>query len=241
MTEKKEDTLYANRNRYLLHKKNFSHGTVIDYSLQDFRTASIERFKLQSCILCGEIHPLQIHSYPKRCWRNPVSLKNERIRIITIICEKSKEAGNQYTKRLLPDFLLPGKVIRADLTLKSVEEARDPLNAERASSILGCIDLRTARKYLRYGYLAIKKACVSLAEKLSRFPGNPYDRQFTPNTHLLSSFRVLVKRFSQLQLYLHGSRGYVLQHRDFAFLGLHWKGNKPTTCVSDPVSAPDTT
>jgi hypothetical protein len=168
-------------------------------------------------------------------------VENERIRIIVILCENSKETGNQYTKRLLPDFLLPGKVIRGDLTLKSVEEAGESLNLEKSCSILGCIDLRTAKKYLEYGFLAIKKACVSLAEKLSRFPGSPYGSQFTPNTHFLSSFRTLVDKFNHLQLYLHGSRGHIFQLRDFALLGMHWEENKPTTCVSVPVPSPDTT
>jgi len=125
--------------------------------------------------------------------------------------------------------------------LKTLEEAEEPLSLEKACSILGCLDLRTARKYLKYGYLAIKKACVSLAEKLSRFPGNPYSSVFSPNTHFLSSFRMLVNKFNHLQHYLHGSRGHLYQFRDLAFLGLHWTENKPTTCVSDPALPPDTT
>lgn len=192
-------------------------------------------------MLCGEIHSLKIHSYPQRCWRDPTSGKNEKIRIITILCEKAKEAGNQYTKRLLPDFLLPGKVIRADMALKSVEEAGEPLNPEKACLILGCLDLRTARKYLKYVSLAIKRACVFLAERLSHFSGDLFSSRFTPDELLLPFFRKLVDKFNRLQVYINGSRGYNLQCRDFSLLGPHWVEIKPTTCVSDPAPPPDTT
>jgi hypothetical protein len=124
--------------------------------------------------------------------------------------------------------------------LKSVEEAREPLNLEKACSILGCIDIRTARKYLTDGYQVIKIACVSLAKRLTYFPANPYSSYFTPDTHTLSTFRTLIDRFNQLQIHIHGGLGYVLQCQGFSLLGSHWSSNKPTNYVSDTVPSPDT-
>jgi hypothetical protein len=148
--------------------------------------------------------------------------------------------GKQFTERLLPDFLLPGRVIRADLTLKSLEEAREPLNLEKACSILGCIDIRTARNSLRYGYQAIKKACISLEEKLAPFSGSLQAYHFTPDTPLLSSFQTLINRFNQLQIHIHGGTGYVLQCLNFTLLSSHWPKKKSMAYVCDPQFSPDT-
>ena len=178
-----------------------------------------------------------------RCWRDPSSGKNKKIRIIVIICRKAKKAGKKYTHRLLPDFLFPRKVIRSDLTLEAMELAGEPRCFEKACSVLGCVDIRTARKYLKLGCQRVKTASITLASILSRFPGNPGggERSFPPDTHFLSSFRLLVDSYNRLQVYLHGSRGSLFKRQVFAFLSLHETENKPTTYVSDSVSAPDTT
>jgi len=121
-----------------------------------------------------------------------------------------------------------------------LEEAREPLNLEKACSILGCVDIRTARRSLSYGYQAIKKACVSLEEKLAPFSGSLQACHFTPDTPLLSSFRTLLNRFNRLQIHIHGGTGYALQCRDFTLLSSHWPKNKPTVYVCNPHVSPDT-
>ena len=135
----------------------------------------MKNFKINSCPLCGKIHSLQIHSYPKRGSRDPGTGENAWLKIIVMICKGAEKLGKKYTKRLLPDFLLPYRVIRSDKTLEAQQE--DPGEFEKVCSILGCMDLRTARKYLEYGKKAIKKAFLAIAERLSHFSSPLYQKR----------------------------------------------------------------
>jgi len=93
-----------------------------------------------------------------------------------MICKGAKNLGEKYTKRLLPDFLLPYRVIRSDKILEAQQEAQQEDSEElgKVCSLLGCIDLRTARKYLEYGKKSIKKASLAIAERLSHFSSPLY-------------------------------------------------------------------
>lgn len=142
--------------------------------------------------------------------------------------------------RILPDFLLPYGVVRSDKVMEVLSEETDPPNLERVCSILGCIDFRTARKYLHLGGVAVKRASVSLAERLSYFQEKLSAFHFTPKIHSLTFFRSLIDRYNHLQIHIHGGAGYALQCRDFSLLSSHWPKKKPTTYVSDTAPSPDT-
>ena len=156
-----------------------------------------------------------------------------------MICKGAKKLGKQYTKRLLPDFLLPHRVIRSDKTLEAQQE--DPGELEKVCSILGCIDFRTARKYLEYGEKAIKKASLAITEHLSRFSSKLLTAPFRPEEDFISCFHSLVTRYNVLQIHLYGGMG--IQYSRAYFIGLNWNSvhrNKPTTYVSDLRLYPDT-
>ncbi len=156
-----------------------------------------------------------------------------------MICKRAKKLGKQYTRRLLPDFLLPYRVIRSDKTLEAQQE--DPGELEKVCSILGCIDFRTARKYLERGEKTIKRASLAITEHLSRFSSKIFTTHFSPEEDFISCFHSLVARYNVLQIHLYGGRG--IQYNPSYFIGLNWNSvhrNKPTTYVSDLRLYPDT-
>lgn len=156
-----------------------------------------------------------------------------------MICKEAKKLKNKYTKRLLPDFLLPYRVIRSDKTLEAQQE--DPGVLEKVCSILGCIDLRTARTYLEYGKKAIKRASLAITERLSHFSSKLFTTRFHPEEDYISCFHSLVARYNVLQIHLYGGMG-ILYNPSY-FIGINWNSvhqHKSMTYVSDLQIHPDT-
>lgn len=77
-------------------------------------------------------------------------MKQERVWILVpvIICHISKAAGKQYTKRILPDFLIPYSPMRLDLVLSARTMREAGQSQESVARFLGCLDLRTVRRHL---------------------------------------------------------------------------------------------
>jgi len=111
------------------------------------------------------VHPLVIHSYPSRSYRAPESQEDVWIKIPVRYCGLAKALGRQYTKRLLPDFLIPFSRMRLDKVVEAVCEKESGSTLEECCRILGCIDLRTARVHLRKLEEAAKTAALTLAER----------------------------------------------------------------------------
>ncbi len=124
------------------------------------------------CPLCGEIHPVTIHGYFVRKVRSPETFENEEIAIFAIFCKIARQRGEQYTKRILPAFVIP----ECNIMLCSVMEylARHPrerVNYAKAQLILGAKDPRTIRKHIVAGRKVIEKTNVELTQVLSALPG----------------------------------------------------------------------
>lgn len=186
---------------------------------------------------------MKIHSYPLRSFRSQDTGENKWIRIIVVICEMARILGKKYTKRLLPDFLLPHGIIRSDKLLEAIEDEPDKTRSRNVCSKLGCIDLRTARKYLNRFKMAVERASLALAERLSRFSMENQFVLFPPGTSSLSMFRALVSKYHELQVHLHGGDALYLEHPLNYYLGINWLQSdkkKPSTYVSDPPAVPDT-
>ena len=111
------------------------------------------------------MHPLVIHSYPTRSYRDPESQEDVWIRIVLIICRQAKALGRQYTKRLLPDFLIPYARMRLDKVVEAVGDKESGSTLEECCRILGCIDLRTARMHMRRLEKAVQEVALTLAER----------------------------------------------------------------------------
>ena len=114
--------------------------------------------------MCGELHPLRVHGYPLRRVRDRDRQNNDTIRVVVIGCETARAAGNPYTMRLLPEFLVPGCVIRLDHLEEAYEERRAGGGNDRLCAILGCLDDRTLRRHLKRYEEALEAVTVRLAE-----------------------------------------------------------------------------
>lgn len=170
--------------------------------------------------------------------------EKQKGRIITALCETCKALGKKYTVRLLPNFLIPYAVIRSDSVLNAIEKDSEKHDLEKVCLILGCIDFRTARKYLKMGMHAVKNASLALSERLSFISSSHITPGFYPDTPALSYFTSLVRDFNNLQVSIHGGFGYEIQCLPYHFIGLNWQksqSHKPTTFVSAPEDSPDKT
>ena len=134
-------------------------------------------------MLCGEIHAVRIHTVLMRKIRNRDG-ENVDIQIFAILCQAAKERGSQYTKRILPRFLIP----ECNITLENVLEyvrshPGQKINYEQASLVLGAIDNRTIVRHLRLCRLMVAEGCVQLCEILASVPSYaavPEARMGTP-------------------------------------------------------------
>ena len=128
-------------------------------------------FLLHGCILCGEKHPLQIHAYVTRGVR---SREEENIEIIIIVtyCKKAKKRGDQYTKRLLPHFVIPECNIDLENVLQYIVLHPDgSVDFDEAACMLGTQDIRTIRKHIACGMKIINKTNLTASELLAILPG----------------------------------------------------------------------
>ncbi|MBE9571740.1 MAG: hypothetical protein IMF11_14015 [Proteobacteria bacterium] len=126
---------------------------------------------LHGCILCGEKHPLKIHAYVTRKVRSRAE-ENIEIIIIVIYCENAKKHGKQYTKRLLPHFVIPECNIDLENVLQYIVLHPDgSVDFDDASQMLGTQDIRTIDKHIARAMEIIKKTNLTASELLSRLPG----------------------------------------------------------------------
>ena len=128
-------------------------------------------FLLHGCILCGEKHPLKIHAYVSRGVR---SREEENIEIIIVVthCKTAKERGDQYTKRLLPHFVIPECNIDLENVLQYIVLHPDgSVDFDEASQMLGTQDIRTIRKHIARAMEIIKKTNLRASEILAILPG----------------------------------------------------------------------
>lgn len=188
--------------------------------------------------MCGEIHRLHVHGYPWRCYRDRASGENLRIRIVSILCLIARGAGTSYTKRLLPDFLIPRCVIRLDHLVEAASDDRAATVVERACELLGCIDTRTVGKHLKQLQAAVQAAAILPAERQAMRPELGELPETTPETVPLARLEALCRKESEAALRAGGGVEPIsLRHMLQAEL---WKlpGQKPSSCVSGSPRGP---
>ena len=121
------------------------------------------------CLLCGQVHELKSHSYPRRNVRVAETCAIATIIIVVIVCAIAKERGAQYSKRILPPFVAPYCVIRRDAVLDYLK--RHPtgtMHYRIALSMLGALDKRTIRRHLAEGLALIGAATMQIANLLAQ-------------------------------------------------------------------------
>ena len=68
-------------------------------------------------------------------------MERDWIRIPVVICDTAKALSLQYTKRILPDFLIPYARMRLDRVMEAAQEREAGAGLEHCSRIMGCIDI----------------------------------------------------------------------------------------------------
>jgi hypothetical protein len=116
------------------------------------------------------VHPLKVHSYVNRRVRFSETCTNATILIIVIVCVAAKAQGRQYTKRMLPPFLVPFCVIRRDGVLDYLGRHPDGrLDYRHAQEHLGALDRRTIRRHLEEARQLIGEALQEAATLLAEY------------------------------------------------------------------------
>lgn len=186
--------------------RNCGYSTV-EYNLPSFVQSMQLRFQTEPCGLCGKVHPLNIHSYPLRSYRDPESGEDEWIKILVCYCEETKTLGLQYTRRLLPDFLIPMARMRLDKVVAAGREKENGSTLEKCCRIIGCSDPRTARMHLKRLEEAAKAVALTLAESLSAAV-HLHDNSDCLKPHTpLERLSVLYRRQEETQLRSGGESG----------------------------------
>jgi hypothetical protein len=127
------------------------------------------------------------------------------LRVATIICRASQETGQQYTKRILPEHLIPRSPFWSEGLVKLLERGRGPGFTEAACAALGCLDPRTARKHVRYVCAAVEAKLTVLAELLASAPGPCEGLSFPPGTNPFAILCLLWEEFLKAAQELSGS------------------------------------
>lgn len=83
------------------------HDIISKYNCTDFLNYFKQISLTIPCILCLTVHKVVIHEYFGRLVRSEYTEKNIEIIIFSIYCENAREMGKQYTKRILPYFVIP--------------------------------------------------------------------------------------------------------------------------------------
>ena len=149
-----------------------SYSNLSTYTWQEFLALLIEMFVYIPCLLCGEIHELRIHALLWRKIRSPEEVSNTDIIIIAIICLSAKKLGKQYTKRLLPPFVIPYCVINREAVLAYLRQFPDGItHVAIASEMMGTVDIRTIRRHVLETKKLIEDAALRLSEFLSAIAG----------------------------------------------------------------------
>lgn len=161
-----------------------------------------------------------------------------RIRIVAIYCSQAHAAGMPYTKRLLPDFLIPRCVIRLDHLVEAAEEVLPGADVEKTCRILGCIDARTAGSHLKRFEQAVAAVAVQLAERRAMAPELGELPQATPQS--LPLVRLQELWLTEPEAALRAGAGVLPTSLRQMLQAVLWKlpGKKPSTCACPSPRAP---
>lgn len=148
------------------------HDIIINYKCEAFLYYIRKKFMVISCILCKRVHILRIHQYHTRLVRSEVTEENIEILIFSIYCPYAKAEGKQYTKRILPHFVIP----ECNICLVNVFEfykvchTTGKIDYSIAAGILGTVDERTIKRHYTMAASYIPQTTAEIARFLSTIP-----------------------------------------------------------------------
>lgn len=110
-----------------------------------------QRFAHEPCCLCATVHPVRFHQNRiERLVRDPQTGDNQPIQICAIRCPRSRQQGGQYTKRILPEFVIPEANIRLDRVVMCLQQfgTAAKLDYGVACGLLGTVSSRTVDRHM---------------------------------------------------------------------------------------------
>jgi hypothetical protein len=106
----------------------------------------------------------------QRKYRDRERGENATIIIPVIMYPVARSEGTQYTKRLLPEFLIPHSVIRLGYLLEASSLPKKNRTETAVCDLIGCLDRRTARHQMRRLTTAIEMVSMDLARRRAATP-----------------------------------------------------------------------
>ena len=149
--------------------QELDHPALDSFDVQAYLRSVTQGGAKRPCLLCGTPHAVQMHSYIQRLVRCPDG-RNHQIVIVSIICETAKQAGRQYTKRILPSFVIPECTIRLDLVIQLMEKlaAGDaPVDYDQAYALVGSACERTIDRHLGWARRVLAATVLEAIELLA--------------------------------------------------------------------------
>ncbi|HYX07062.1 MAG TPA: hypothetical protein VE912_10055 [Bacteroidales bacterium] len=171
------------------------HDTIVNYSCEAFLAFIRKKFQIVTCILCMRIHVIRIHEYHYRLIRSEVTEKNIQIKIFSIYCSYAKAEGRQYTKRILPYFVIPECnicLVNIFAFYKDSQPSGKP-DYSKTAGILGTVDERTIKRHYNMVATYIRQTIVEIAHFLSSIPNLTVLPDFKPghNNEIRNFFQYL--------------------------------------------------
>ena len=152
--------------------KELAHPKLAGFDVQAYLATVTEGARQRPCLLCGSRHEPRIHAWSGRLVRCADG-RNHELVIVSLICETARRQGKQYTKRMLPWFVIPECNIRLDLVvnlLKLVERhpwAGMRLAYEQAGAVIGSVSERTVARHLGWVRRLIAASALEAGELLA--------------------------------------------------------------------------
>lgn len=230
--EKEEDTHQFPYQSILLTKTI----DIITYSLVTFKALIEYFFEHAPCLLCGEIHPIRIHACLPR-----ILITSDEIRITIIIfsiyCIRAKKQGKQYTKRILPPFVIPEcNICFTNVWHYIISYPDMSIDYEAAFIILGTYDMRTVKKHIIRGWKIIRNTTSFLMTFLSMTAGYAHLPEMKPGETLICYLEGLTVEVHKAVVRMGELPGFCQKSEVFVHM-VYWfeKSRKPITCTLDRV------
>ena len=129
---------------------NATHIHETLYKSSDFLEYLTTFFKTYPCFLCGTIHDFHNHGKILRLIRDNTTYENVSITIFVLFCPISKKAKTQYTKRMLPAFVIPECNITLENSLEMIKRfPQKPIDYDTACEMLGTYCEKTVNRHYK--------------------------------------------------------------------------------------------
>lgn len=159
------------------------------YRSNDFRQYLTTLFKYHPCPLCGTVHDFHNHGQISRLIRDNTSYENVCISIFVLFCPISKYAKRQYTKRMMPSFVIPECNITLENSMQLAEQfPQKPIDYDKACQILGTYCEATVKRHYQLIMEVLQEAVTFLMIWLAAHPLVSVLPTTTPGTSIFRFF-----------------------------------------------------